>query len=63
MAIPGRTAPLTAEELQALREISAGVIHIPWRYRDRLVKLGYVEDTFSGPRITDTGKLRLSVGM
>ena len=54
---------LTADEFNALEEVDEGRNRpIPKNLSDRLVKLGYIQETPKGLRSTSPGQMRLALG-
>ena len=54
---------LTDEEFNALEEVDEDRnVPIPMNLRDRLVELGYIQETPKGFRITSAGQMRLALG-
>ena len=54
---------LTDDEFNALEEVDEGRNRpIPENLSDRLVKLGYIQETPKGLRSTSPGQMRLALG-
>jgi hypothetical protein len=54
---PILAAVITAEEFASLREVSKGMLQgiIPYEHRERLLKLGFVDEKFGGLVLTNDG--------
>ena len=56
--------PLTHEEFVSLRDCAKGLMHraISAEHKDRLIKLGYMQELSGGLRLTHAGRLRIAEG-
>jgi hypothetical protein len=55
---------LTHEEFVSLRDCAKGVVHylIPAEHKERLIKLGYIQELSGGLRLTNAGRRRIAEG-
>jgi hypothetical protein len=53
-------APLSPEEFASLKEVSKGMIQrvIPGSHRERLIRLGFIEQVFRSLELTISGQMR-----
>ena len=60
----GLSPPLTHEEFVSLRDCAKGVVHhlIPVEHKERLIKLGYIQELSGGLRLTSAGRQRIAEG-
>ena len=56
--------PLTHEEFVSLRDCAKGLMHraVPTEHKDRLIRLGYIQELSGGLRLTNAGRLRVAEG-
>jgi hypothetical protein len=53
---------LTSAEFASLKEVSVGLMarKIPVEHREKLIRLGLIEQKLGGPMLTAQGKMRLT---
>jgi len=58
---PDLNTPMTADEFSALKSVKAGLI-ISTKFKERLIKLGLIDQKLGGLALTNAGELRLGIG-